>query len=150
MTTRYRLKTVIFAACEPLTEYGPCTSPRSALPVLRSIWGTLDGDAESFGLLALDSKGCVVGFKIIGQGTATACLAAPREIFRAALALGAVTVLVCHNHPSGDTTPSREDVSLTDRLRKAGEAIGVPLADHIILGSADSFYSFRASEGWDR
>ena len=56
--------------------------------------------------------------------------------------------LAWHNHPSGDPTPSREDMALTTRLRSAGESLGVPLADHVVLGS-DRWHSFRASEGWD-
>jgi len=103
---------------------------------------------ERFGLLALNSKGDLLGDAILSQGTATATLISPREFFRAALRMGATSVLAYHNHPSGNPDPSREDISLTKRLRAAGESLGVPLADHIIAGS-DTFYSFRAAEGWD-
>ena len=72
----------------------------------------------------------------------------PREFFREALRYGASTALAFHNHPSGDPTPSREDTQLTRRLQAAGESLGVPLADHLILGN-DRYHSFRAAEGWD-
>ncbi|GLH74919.1 hypothetical protein GETHLI_34210 [Geothrix limicola] len=71
-----------------------------------------------------------------------------RPNFREALRYGATTALAYHNHPSGDPTPSREDTQLTRRLQAAGESLGVPLADHLILGHG-RYHSFRAAEGWD-
>ncbi len=85
-------------------------------------------------------------FKLTHHPTAT--LVSPREFFREALRYGATSALAWHNHPSGDPTPSREDIALTGRLRAAGESLGVPLADHMVLGS-DRWHSFRAAEGWD-
>lgn len=103
---------------------------------------------ERFGLLALNAKGDLLAERILSQGTATATLISPREFFREALRYGASTALAYHNHPSGDPAPSREDVQLTRRLQAAGESLGVPLADHLILGR-DRYHSFRAAEGWD-
>ena len=152
MASIYRFRSQTFSVVmeEPL-PYGPCTSPRAAVPILRAIMTAcnLDEDVEHFLLLALNAKGAVIGHKLCAQGTTTACLITPREFFRAALALGAVTALACHNHPSGDPAPSREDALLTNRLRSTGDTLGVPLADHIILGQ-DRHYSFRAEEGWDK
>lgn len=104
---------------------------------------------ERFGLLALNAKGDLLAERILSQGTSTATLISPREFFREALRFGATSALAFHNHPSGDPSPSREDIQLTHRLRAAGESLGVALADHLILG-CDSFHSFRAAEGWDR
>ena len=104
---------------------------------------------ERFGLLALNAKGELLAERILSQGTATATLISPREFFREALRYGATTALAFHNHPSGDPAPSREDVQLTRRLQASGESLGVPLADHLILGR-DSYHSFRAAEGWDQ
>jgi DNA repair protein RadC len=104
---------------------------------------------ERFGLLALNAKGDLLAERLLSQGTATATLISPREFFREALRYGATTALAYHNHPSGDPTPSREDTQLTRRLQAAGESLGVPLADHLILGS-DRYHSFRAAEGWDQ
>jgi DNA repair protein RadC len=103
---------------------------------------------ERFGLLALNSRGGLLAERILSQGTSTATLIGPREFFREALKFGAVTAVAFHNHPSGDPTPSREDALLTRRLRSAGDALGVPLGDHVIVGH-DRFHSFRAAEGWD-
>jgi len=122
------------------------TSPRAAgaylLPLCRG-W-----TEERFGLLALNAKGDLLAERILSQGTATATLISPREFFREALRFGASSALAFHNHPSGDPAPSKEDVQLTRRLRAAGESLGVPLADHLVVGS-DTFHSFRAAEGWD-
>lgn len=104
---------------------------------------------EVFGLVALNAKGEVLADRIIARGTATACMVSPREFFREALRYGATSALAWHNHPSGDPTPSREDMALTTRLRAAGDSLGVPLADHIVVGEC-RWHSFRAAEGWDR
>mgnify|MGYP005806330123 FL=1 len=123
------------------------TSPRAAgaylLPRCQG-WSE-----ERFGLLALNAKGDLLAERILSQGTATATLISPREFFREALRYGASTALAFHNHPSGDPAPSREDIQLTRRLQAAGESLGVPLADHLILGR-ERYHSFRAAEGWDQ
>ncbi len=122
------------------------TSPRAAGDyLLPKVQGWTE---ERFGLLALNAKGDLLAERILSQGTATATLISPREFFREALRYGASSALAFHNHPSGDPAPSKEDVQLTRRLRAAGESLGVPLADHLILGH-DTFHSFRAAEGWD-
>jgi DNA repair protein RadC len=123
------------------------TSPRSAGSYLLSrCHGWTE---ERFGLLALNAKGDLLAERILSQGTSTGTLISPREFFREALRYGATSALAFHNHPSGDPAPSREDTQLTHRLRAAGESLGVPLADHVILGH-ETYHSFRASEGWDR
>ena len=104
---------------------------------------------EHFGLLALNAKGQLMAERILSKGTVTATLISPREFFREALRYGATTAIAWHNHPSGDPTPSAEDIVLTHRLRAAGESLGVPLADHIVVGR-DSFHSFRVAEGWEQ
>lgn len=129
------------------TEPPRITSPRAAGAYL--LPRCLGWTEERFGLLALNAKGDLLAERILSQGTATATLISPREFFREALRYGATTALAFHNHPSGDPTPSREDTQLTRRLHAAGESLGVPLADHLILGH-DRYHSFRAAEGWDQ
>jgi len=123
------------------------TSPRAAgdylLPRCQGL------GEERFGLLALNAMGELLAERVMSQGTATGTLVSPREFFREALRYGATSALAYHNHPSGDPAPSREDTQLTHRLRAAGESLGVPLADHLILGR-ESYHSFRAAEGWDQ
>jgi DNA repair protein RadC len=123
------------------------TSPRSAGEyLLPKVQGWTE---ERFGMLALNAKGDLIADRVLAHGTATACLISPREFFREALRYGATSALGWHNHPSGDPSPSREDIALTRRLQASGESLGVPLADHIVLGR-DRWHSFRAAEGWDR
>jgi DNA repair protein RadC len=150
MANTYKFKSRTFSiACEkPEETY--CGSPRLVGPILLSLYRELELDEcyEHFVVLVLNSKGKIVGHKVLSSGTATACLVTPAMVFQAALILGGIFVLVCHNHPGGDTTPSREDLVLTKRMRTAGEVLGVPLADHIILGH-DTFLSLRNHERWD-
>lgn len=128
------------------TDRPRITSPKAAGAYL--LPRCLGWTEERFGLLALNAKGDLLAERILSQGTATATLISPREFFREALRYGATSALAYHNHPSGDPTPSREDTLLTRRLQAAGESLGVPLADHLILGR-DCYHSFRAAEGWD-
>jgi len=89
---------------------------------------------ERFYVVMLDGKGRVTREVRISEGTLTASLVHPREVFRAAIREAAASVILVHNHPSGDPTPSPEDVALTARLRAAGELIGVKVVDHVVIG----------------
>ena len=103
-------------------------------------------EREEFLALPLDSKNQPLGFYVVSVGSLGASLVHPRETFKIAIIANAASLIVLHNHPSGDPTPSLEDVRITDRLKAAGELLGVPLLDHIIIGE-DDFYSF-ADAGW--
>lgn len=89
---------------------------------------------EQILLVMIDSKSKILAEKIISSGTVNASILAPREIFIHALKQGAVNIILLHNHPSGDPTPSVEDVSTTRRVKEAGLLIGIKLMDHIIIG----------------
>lgn len=89
---------------------------------------------ERFYILMLDGKGRLMREIRVSEGTLTASLVHPREVFRYALREAAASVLLAHNHPSGDPTPSPEDEALTRRLRAAGELLGVRVIDHVVIG----------------
>lgn len=89
---------------------------------------------EQIMLVLLDSKSKILGDKIISSGTVNASLLAPRELFIYALKHGAVNIILLHNHPSGDPTPSKEDLAATNRVAEAGALIGIKLMDHLIIG----------------
>jgi DNA repair protein RadC len=93
---------------------------------------------ERFGVLLLDTKYRLLSTRVISIGSLDASIAHPREVFREALVAGAAAAVVFHNHPSGDPTPSRDDIALTARMKQAGEVVGVELIDHVIL--ADTRY----------
>jgi DNA repair protein RadC len=97
---------------------------------------------ERFGVVLLDAKNRLIRSSILSIGSVDASVAHPREIYREAALASAVSVVVFHNHPSGDPEPSIDDVVLTRRLKEAGIVMGIDLADHIILGDG-RWFSFR-------
>ena len=101
-------------------------------------------DQEQVALMLLNTKNRLLGEQIISKGTANASAVSPREIFIQALHYHAVSIVLVHNHPSGDPTPSREDLAFTERVREAGAFLGVELLDHVIIGDR-KYMSFRES-----
>lgn len=89
---------------------------------------------EIFSCLLLDSKNRLIREVRVSEGTLNKSLIHPREAFREAIREAAQSVIFIHNHPSGDPSPSKDDISVTERLKKAGEIIGIDLLDHIIIG----------------
>jgi DNA repair protein RadC len=98
---------------------------------------------EAFFVLTLNHKGQMIDRYMISLGTLTATLVHPREVFRPAIHDGASTVIVVHNHPSGNPEPSRHDRDLTGRLVEAGTLLGIKVTDHVIIGDG-TYYSFAA------
>ena len=136
---RYLLRTfrLTLRVAEPAATVD---SPNAAVPVLRQILSRLDADQEHFIVLALDTKLQVTGFKVISSGSMAGVVVDRRVLFRAALLLGATSVIVAHNHPSGVATPSPEDRALTQQLVTAGRMLDLQVHDHVILGR--DVYSF--------
>lgn len=99
-------------------------------------------EQETFWSLLLDGKQRLRRLVPVSAGTLTASLVHPREVYRAAIREAAAALIVAHNHPSGDPEPSAEDLAVTERLRQAGELLGIPLQDHVILGEG-TFVSLR-------
>ena len=97
---------------------------------------------EHFVMLALDTKLKVVGAFDIHVGTSKSSPVSAKSVFTRAMLCNANSIIVAHNHPSGDAHPSRDDVNITRTLEKAGEILDIKLQDHIIIGE-DSYYSFR-------
>jgi DNA repair protein RadC len=115
-------------------------SPADAAEVLRAHIG--DSDREHFDALLLDTRNRVVGVHCVSVGSLNASVVHPREVFKAAILANAAAVILGHNHPSGDESPSAEDTALTQRLKQAGEILGIPVLDHLVLGES-AFHSFR-------
>jgi DNA repair protein RadC len=101
---------------------------------------------EVFYALLLDTKNRLISKVRISEGSLGASLVHPREAFRPAVREAAASVLFLHNHPSGDPAPSPEDRRVTDRLKRAGELLGIPVLDHVVVGR-EKYYSF-ADSGW--
>ena len=101
----------------------------------------LDIQAEEYVyMIAFDTKQKPLGVFEISHGTVNASVLNPREVYLKALLVGAVNIVLLHNHPSGDTSPSRADIQSTKRIKEAGEMLGIKLIDHIIIG--DDYLSF--------
>jgi DNA repair protein RadC len=105
-----------------------------------------DVDREHFVVLMLDQKNQVIGLHTVSMGSLTASIVHPREVYKAAILANAAAIICGHNHPSGDTQPSREDRAITLRLVDAGKLLGINVLDHIIIGGAGTYFSF-ADEG---
>jgi DNA repair protein RadC len=119
----------------PPVDRAQISEPADAIPLIRPL---LEGhDRECGVLVALDTKHRVITTTIVSIGTAAHTFLAPREVFRDALVCGASAIIVAHNHPSGDATPSTDDRQITQRLAQAGAMLGVELLDHLVLGDPE-------------
>ncbi len=94
---------------------------------------------ESFVVLSLDARNRVIGWQLVSRGGTSACAVAVADTFRPAIVAGATGVVFAHNHPSGDPTPSAEDIALTERFAKAGDLLGIRVLDHVINASEGHF-----------
>ena len=101
-----------------------------------------DEDREKFFTLCLNAKSQVTYTELISIGTLTTSLIHPREVFKAAIKNNSASIICVHNHPSGDPTPSQDDINITQKLKEAGEIIGIKVLDHIIIGR-ESYYSLN-------
>ena len=104
-----------------------------------------DEDREHFVTMMLDVRNRVIGIHTVSIGTLNASLVSAREVFKAAILCNAASIILAHNHPSGDLTPSPEDLQVTERLKKAGDLLDIDVLDHVIVGEAGSFCSLKTS-----
>lgn len=89
---------------------------------------------EHFIITLLDAKCKMMGYELVSKGSMTASIVHPREVYKLAIRKSAYSIIALHNHPSGDPTPSKEDLQMTKRLKEVGELVGIPLLDHVIIG----------------
>lgn len=127
-------------------ELGTKPSVKTPDEVVNLVRGRLKGKKkEYFIVLLLDTRGQLIKSSEISVGSLDASIVHPREVFKEATAASAASVIFVHNHPSGDPTPSEEDVKLTERLAEAGEIMGIDVLDHIII--CDNKYLSLKREG---
>lgn len=118
-------------------------SPQAAVRVLGK--ELKDYDREVLCVVNLNTKSRPINASIVSMGILDGALAHPREIMKTAILSNAAQILLLHNHISGEVTPSRQDIALTDRMQKVCEMMGIPLADHVIVGD-NQYFSFREKE----
>ncbi|MFW6087542.1 MAG: JAB domain-containing protein, partial [Myxococcota bacterium] len=127
------------------TPFEPGTKLASSREVDAAVRSRLaPASVEQFLAIPLDAKNRVLGELRLAVGGLTVCPVAPADVFRALLREAAAAVVFVHNHPSGEPSPSPEDVALTERLRRAGELLGVRVVDHVIVGR-EGYFSFLDS-----
>jgi DNA repair protein RadC len=134
------------AAWKPPKPGDRCCDPQSVSELLRreSMEST-----ESFYCVLLDVRGRLMRVVRVASGSISQCPVSPRDAFRPVVKSGAHSVVLAHNHPSGDPSPSPEDFDLTARLRAGGELLGITMRDHVIVASG-GYYSFVEAGKWRR
>lgn len=123
-----------------LVENKKVTSPKEVYKIIAEY---LKGvDREHLVLLTLDTKNVITSITTISIGSLNTSIVHPREVFKTAILSNAASIILAHNHPSGDSTPSKEDINITDRIKESGKILGIDLLDHLIIGD-DSYISLK-------
>ncbi len=123
-------------ACEKVKITQPATVANLFMDEMRYL------QKEHFRIILLDTKNQIIAKEEISIGTLNASIVHPRDVFKIAIKRNANSMILIHNHPSGDPTPSKEDISITNRLMEVGNLVGIKVLDHIIIGDRD-YISFK-------
>lgn len=122
--------------------YDDMNSPEEVVKMMNGLV-QMDRLAEEYAyMVALNTSGRVLGLFFLSKGTVNTSIVNPREVFIRAILIGAVQIILIHNHPSGNPVPSSTDRELTKRLKDGGNLLGIPLLDHIVIGR-NCFVSFK-------
>ena len=121
----------------------PFSTPETAVKEMKEVME--EYDTETVCIINIDTRMRPINYSIISIGDINASLVPIKSIFKAALLSNATSFIILHNHPSGDPTPSREDITATKKLREAGDLMEIKLLDHIIVGN-ENYYSFAEME----
>ena len=130
--TKYRLELV--KESSKIYEVDKISSPTDVRDYIEQVFKLSIQAEEVMVMLVLDTKNNVIGAFEVSRGSLNASIVHPREVFKRALLLNGASIIVAHNHPSGDPTPSKEDVDITKRLVEGGDILGITVLDHIIIG----------------
>jgi DNA repair protein RadC len=126
---------------EEITNYLPPCTRYTSPDQIHQVFSFLRNETKVYFItLHLDGKNRISCIDVVSIGTLNQSLVHPRDLFKTALLSSAAAIILIHNHPTGDPTPSREDLEITRRLREAGELLGIKILDHIIIG--DTYMSF--------
>jgi len=116
--------------------------PKQIVSMMNDVFLLNQPGEEHCYMAATNTKGVMIGVFFVSKGTACSGIVGIREIFVRALLCGAAGIILCHNHPSTNPMPGREDALLTKKVNEAGELLGIPLLDHVIIGG-DRYFSFQ-------
>lgn len=143
LTIRYTPKTD--SAGTPALVPRTIRSSRDCAAVLTAL--LQDEPCEVFGILCLTTRRRVIAYHEVSRGSLDTTIVHPREVFKAALLANASAIILCHNHPSGDPLPSADDRGITQRLRTAGDILGIDVLDHLVIGDG-RYVSFTDAGCW--
>ena len=118
-------------------------TPQDLAEVVFTVAKAHEEPQEVFGIVAVNTKHRVIAVQEISRGHLSASIVHPREVFKNAILHNAAAIFVYHNHPSGDLTPSRDDIETTRRLVEVGELVGIGMLDHVIVNPSSRYLSFR-------
>lgn len=121
------------------------SNPKELVEIMNNIFNMDKLAEEQIYLICFNSKGIPQGFFLISQGSIDHSILSIRSIFNRALLIGAACIFLAHNHPSGDCSPSKNDILVTERVKEAGKLLEIPLVDHIIIGNGH-YYSFQEKD----
>lgn len=138
--TKYSLKLIKEKGARYDVE-NKITCPSDAVKIIDAMFDLSDQAEEVMVLMALNTKNQVIGNFEVARGAVDKAIIHPRELFKRALLCNATSIMIAHNHPSGNTTPSQADIQLTNRLYECGELLGIKVLDHLIIG--DGFTSLK-------
>lgn len=140
---RVALEKEVSTNCPELTY--AIKSPDDAATIGKGFMRIHEEPEEYMYMICMNTKNKIIGVFEISHGSVNSSIVSPREVFQKALLANAVSIILMHNHPSGDSTPSREDIEVTKRLVEAGKIVGVEVLDHIIVGDR---YSSLKEKGY--
>ncbi len=121
----------------------PDDAVRMILAIYEKEYGGAMPDREVLGTLFLNTKNKVTGAEFVSVGTLNAALIHPREVYKAAILHNAASIIIFHNHPSGDPTPSPEDLRMAKLMNEAGQVLGIELLDFLVIGEHDAYISTK-------
>src|SRR3972149_4989042 len=148
-TKRYRLKLATWVVVRECREPNPriLGSPAEVAALARDFLKATDDDKEHFWAIFLNAQNHYLMHTLVSTGTQSASLVHPREVLGPALRVGAAALILVHNHPSGDPTPSREDLRLTRQLADGARLLDLRLHDHLIIGNGTEQWVSLAQRG---
>jgi DNA repair protein RadC len=149
LAKRYRLKLATWTVVREPGQPSPrrLNDPEAVAALARDLLNSNDDEKEHFWVLLLNTQNGLTCAHHVSMGSLSASIVHPREVFRAAVLAGAAHLILVHNHPSGDPTPSKEDVHLTRQLVEGARVLGLRVHDHVIVGNGSGQWVSLASRG---
>lgn len=122
-------------------DYKKISSPEDGAKIIKAYIG--NSDRENFIVACLDTRNNVTAIHTVSIGSINETIVYPREVFKIAILANSKAIILAHNHPAGDPSPSREDVNFTENIVKAGKILGIEVLDHIVVGDGEEYVSFK-------